>query len=57
MRSGTPAGQSSKTRFKSSVENAVGILEKGFFRDLEERRYFTLEQFKGDLWEKLDGPE
>ena len=25
-----------KPRFKSSVENAVGILEKGFFHDLEE---------------------
>ena len=24
-----------KPRFKSSVENAVGILEKGFFHDLE----------------------
>ena len=28
---------------KSSVENAVGILEKGFFHDLEDNRYFTLE--------------
>ena len=44
-----------RPRFKSSVENAVGILEKGFFHDLEERRYFTLEQFNEDLWEKLDG--
>ena len=43
-----------KPRFKSSVENAVGILEKGFFHDLEERRYFSLEQFNKDLWEKLD---
>ena len=43
-----------KPRFKSSVENAVGILEKGFFHDLEERRYFSLEQFNEDLWEKLD---
>lgn len=43
-----------KPKFKSSVENAVGILEKGFFHDLEERRYFTLEQFNEDLWEKLD---
>ncbi len=43
-----------KPKFKSSVENAVGILEKGFFHDLEERRYFTLEQFNDDLWEKLD---
>ena len=43
-----------KPKFKSSVENAVGILEKGFFHDLEERRYFSLEQFNEDLWEKLD---
>ena len=42
-----------KPKFKSSVENAVGILEKGFFHDLEERRYFSLEQFNEDLWEKL----
>lgn len=43
-----------KPKFKSSVENAVGILEKGFFHDLEERRYFTLDQFNEDLWEKID---
>ena len=43
-----------KPKFKSSVENAVGILEKGFFHDLEERRYFSLEQFNEDLWEKLE---
>ena len=42
-----------KPKFKSSVENAVGILEKGFFHDLEERRYFSLDQFNEDLWEKL----
>lgn len=36
------------------MENAVGILEKGFFHDLEENRYFSLEQFNKDLWEKLD---
>ncbi len=36
------------------MENAIGILEKGFFHDLEERRYFSLEQFNTDLWEKLD---
>ena len=34
-----------KPKFKSSVENAVGILEKGFFHKLEERQYFSLEQF------------
>lgn len=43
-----------KPKFKSSVENAVGILEKGFFHDLEENRYFSLEQFNHDLWKKLD---
>ena len=43
-----------KPRYKSSVENAVGILEKGFFHELEERRYFSLEQFNEDLWEKLE---
>ncbi len=43
-----------KPKYKSSVENAVGILEKGFFHDLEEMRYFSLERFNQDLWEKLD---
>lgn len=43
-----------KPKWKSSVENAVGILEKGFFHDLEDSRYFSLEQFNRDLWTKLD---
>lgn len=43
-----------KPKFKSSVENSVGILEKGFFHDLEEYQYFSLEQFNRQLWEKLD---
>lgn len=43
-----------KPRFKSSVEGAVGILEKGFFHKLEERQYFSLEQFNQDLWHELD---
>ena len=43
-----------KPRYKSSVENAVGILEKGFFHDLEDNCYFSLEQFNRDLWKKLD---
>ena len=43
-----------KPKFKSSVENAVGILEKGFFHDLEENRYFSLRHFNHDLWEKLE---
>ena len=42
-----------KPKFNSSVENAVGILEKGFFHDLEDRKYFSLEQFNEDLWYKL----
>ena len=43
-----------KPKYKSSVENAVGILEKGFFHDLEEQKYFSLEQFNRDLWDRLD---
>ncbi|MBS5544074.1 MAG: IS21 family transposase [Ruminococcus sp.] len=43
-----------KPKFKSSVENAVGILEKGFFHKLEERQYFSLEQFNKDLWKEPD---
>ena len=43
-----------KPKYKSSVENTVGILEKGIFHDLEENRYFSLEQFNQDLWNKLD---
>lgn len=43
-----------KPKFKSSVENAVGILEKGFFHKLEERQYFSLEQFNQDLWKELE---
>lgn len=36
-------------KYKSSVENAVGILEKGIFLELEERKYFTIDQFNFDL--------
>lgn len=43
-----------KPKYKSSVENAVGILEKGFFHDMEETTYFSLEQFNRDLWKHLD---
>ena len=43
-----------KPKFKSSVENAVGILEKGLFHILEERQYFSLDQFNKDLWNELD---
>ena len=43
-----------KPRFKSSVEGAVGILEKGFLHKLEQRQYFSLDQFNQDLWKELD---
>lgn len=43
-----------KPKYKSSVENAVGILEKGFFHDMEECEYFSLEQFNDDLWTHLE---
>lgn len=43
-----------KPKYKSSVENAVGILEKGIFHDLEEAEYFSLEQFNNDLWVLLE---
>ena len=43
-----------KPKYKSSVENAVGILEKGFFHDMEEMDCFSLEQFNRDLWKHLD---
>jgi transposase len=43
-----------KPKFKSSVENAVGILEKGIFHKLEERQYFSLDQFNHDLWAELE---
>ena len=43
-----------RPKYKSHVENAVGILEKGFFHILEERQYFSLEAFNEDLWEELD---
>jgi hypothetical protein len=43
-----------KPKYKSSVENAVGILEKGFFHDMEEQQYFSLEEFNRDLWRHLE---
>lgn len=43
-----------KPKYKSSVENSVGILEKGLFHDLDENTYFSLERFNEDLWSKLD---
>ena len=43
-----------KPKYKSSVENAVDILEKGFFHDMEEMKYFSLDQFNRDLWRNLE---
>ena len=43
-----------KPKYKSSVENAVGILEKGIFHDLEERTYFSLNDFNADLLQLID---
>ena len=40
-----------KPKYKSSVENAVGILEKGIFHDMEEHEYFSLEQFADGLYD------
>lgn len=42
-----------KPKYKSSVENAVGILEKGLFHDLDDNRHFSLGEFNSDLWERL----
>ena len=42
-----------KPKYKSSVENAVGILEKGLFHILEERQYFSIDAFNADLWAEL----
>lgn len=43
-----------KPKYKSSVENAVGILEKGIFHDLEDGTFFSLEQFNDALWTLLE---
>ena len=43
-----------RPRYKSSVENSVGILEKGFFHELEDMTFFSIEDFNTALWEKLD---
>ena len=43
-----------RPKFKSSVENSVGILLKRIFHDLRERAVLQPEQFNTDLWEKLD---
>lgn len=31
----------------------MGILEKGFFHEMEERQYFSIEQLNRDLWDFL----
>ena len=41
-------------RYKSSVENAVGILEKGLFHELEDMTFYSLEDFNDALWERLE---
>jgi transposase len=43
-----------RPKFKSHVEGAVKILEQGLFHILEERQYFSLEDFNDDLWEEID---
>ena len=43
-----------KPKYKSSVGATIGILEKGFFHDLEERKYFSLRKFNADLWEGIE---
>lgn len=43
-----------KPKFKSSVENAVGILKKGLFHEMEEHQYFSINQFNQDLWSFLE---
>lgn len=43
-----------KPKFKSSVENAIGILEKGIFQELEEQPYFSVEQFNQSLQSKIE---
>ena len=37
-----------KPKYKSSVENAVGILEKGIFHDMEEMDYFSVSKKMGE---------
>ena len=43
-----------RPKYKSSVENSVGILEKGLFHTLGERTYFDLETFNRDLRDELE---
>lgn len=43
-----------RPKYKSHVEGAVKILEQGLFHTLEERQYFSLEEFNNDLFEEID---
>lgn len=43
-----------KPRYKASVENAVGILEKGIFHDLEGMVFHSLSEFNQNLWSLLE---
>lgn len=41
-------------KYKNHVEGAVKILEQGLFHTLEERQYFSLEEFNDDLRDEID---
>lgn len=43
-----------RPKYKPSVEGAVGIMEKGFFHDLEDVTWRSLDDFNAALWRKLD---
>lgn len=45
-----------KSKYKCTVENDVDILEKGFFYDMGEMGYFSLNQFNQDHRNYLDKP-
>lgn len=42
-----------KPKYKPSVEGAVGIMEKGFFHDLDAIPWHSIEDFNGALWRRL----
>lgn len=42
-----------KPWYKSCIENAVGILEKGIFHELEGYEFFGLVQFNDQRWSLL----
>lgn len=43
-----------KPKYKSTVENAVGILEKGIFHDLDKMEFHSLAEFNEQLWKLVD---